>query len=82
MQKFDITMHERLLEEIYRISNNDLELSRKLGSTSNVVGNWVHKWGMPNAYYLGALYKQGADVLYILTGERLRNDQTGSKNYR
>lgn len=76
--KVDLAMHERLVEEIYRISDNNSALSRKLGAKSDVVKNWIHQYIMPNAYYLAALYRQGADVIYILTGRRTVNDQTAS----
>ncbi len=72
MKRFDFDMHDRLVEEIYRISDNDAELSRKIGASSNVVKTWTNKPIMPVAWYLARLYREGADVIYILTGERTR----------
>lgn len=71
-QKFDLDMHFRLVEEIYRISKTNADLNRRIGSTGDIVKYWVNTPALPGAYYLAQLYRQGADVIYILTGERTR----------
>lgn len=67
--KFDPNIHARLVEEIYRISDTNADLSRRLGSTADVVKYWVNTPALPGTYYLAQLHKQGADIMYILTGE-------------
>ena len=70
--RFDFDMHDRLVEEIFRITDNYADLSRKIGAHTNVVKNWVNQPIMPSAWYLARLYRQGVDILYVLVGERTR----------
>lgn len=70
MAKFDFDMYDRMVEEINRIGENQSDLARKIGAHRNLVHSWTNDFTMPSLYYLARLYKQGMDVIYVLTGER------------
>lgn len=77
----DPAMGERLIEEILRSKYDRTELANELGCHPDTINYWLYGGGIPHAYYLAAFHRAGFDVIYILTGERTRNDQTRSENY-
>lgn len=74
----DIT--SRLSEEFRRLGYIQVDIAKKLDCNPVVVHAWVSGRNLPQAFYLAKLHQIGYDVIYILTGERTRNDQTGSEN--
>lgn len=41
-----------------------------LGTSWDTVKNWTRGNVCPGSYFLAEMYRQGYDVIYILTGER------------
>ena len=70
MATSDIEMANRLREEIFKLGDTYAEAARKIGCTSKLVSNWVCGYIIPKPYYLQRLHYAGADILYILVGER------------
>ncbi len=82
MQFSDTDMSERLIEEFNRLGYSPTEVAMRIYCSTSVVCKWMKGHGMPQAFNLAGLYRLGFDVIYILTGERTRNDRTGSENNR
>lgn len=78
----DAEMTNRLSEEFRRLNCTKAEIARKLGTSPVVVYNWLSGHHLPQAFFLAGLYRLGCDVIYILTGERTRNDQARSEDNR
>ncbi|WP_297572627.1 helix-turn-helix domain-containing protein [uncultured Deefgea sp.] len=60
----------RLLDERERLGLSQTELSEKCGIAMRSQRNYEKGERVPDAEYLAALAASGADVLYILTGQR------------
>jgi transcriptional regulator with XRE-family HTH domain len=80
MKHTDPAVFPRLAEEIFRTGLGNTELAKLLGCNLNTIAYWLAGGGTPQAYYLAKMHKIGLDVIYILTGERTRNDRTRSKD--
>lgn len=72
MQTYDRSMNTRLVEEINRFNITDAELQRRIGAKPKVVDKWRNHNAIPSPYNLAKLYHLGADIIYILVGERTR----------
>ena len=70
MRKTDPKMHERLLEEMWKLGNSYREISEKIGCHQATVTQWVNNGYTPSAYHFGNFHRAGMDIIYILTGER------------
>ena len=75
MKFSDPMMAPRLAEELLRTGLRNVDLAKALGCTPHTITYWLAGGGTPQAYYLAKMYKIGMDVIYILTGERTRNDK-------
>jgi transcriptional regulator with XRE-family HTH domain len=69
VKKMDIS--SRLQEERKRIGLTQAALAVKLEATKRSVINWEGGAALPGAEVLSRYAAAGADVLYILTGERM-----------
>lgn len=65
-----MTIGERLKEERSRLGFNQTDLAAVGGVGKTTQINYEKGAGSPDAAYLAAIAEQGADVLYIVTGER------------
>ncbi len=65
-----MTIGERLKEERSRLGFNQTDLAAVGGVGKTTQINYEKGVGSPDAAYLAAIAEQGADVLYIVTGER------------
>lgn len=63
-------MNERILEERKRLGFNQTDFARLGGVQISAQVNYEKGVRVPNADYLSAIAKAGADVLYILQGHR------------
>ena len=72
MKRYDSYMTDRLVEELYKISDNNVVIAKKIGCDRRNVSYWIGGHSVPNAYYLKSMYEIGMDVIYILTGKRTR----------
>ena len=70
MRKADPKMHDRLLEELWKLGNSNREIGEKIGCHQNTIGQWVNNGYTPSAYHFANFHRAGMDVIYILTGER------------
>jgi hypothetical protein len=70
MRKKDPEMHKRLCEEVYRLGDSTSEVAKKLNCHPNTLGQWLNHDYIPSAYFFKNFHEAGADILYILTGER------------
>ena len=61
----------RLREERERLGLSQTEMAERCGSTRKSQFNYESDARRPDADYLSALTAVGADVLYILTGQRV-----------
>lgn len=61
---------ERLREERLRLGYNQTEFAEIAGVKKNAQSNYEKGIRSPDGGYLAAIADHGADVLYILTGER------------
>jgi len=61
---------ERLLEERERLGLSQTDLAELCGVTMRSQRNYEKGERQPDAAYLAAIAAAGADVLYILTGQR------------
>lgn len=60
----------RLQEERKRLALTQEAVAEKIGATKRSVINWEGGASLPGAEVLASLATIGADVLYILTGQR------------
>ena len=72
MRKTDPEMHKRMCNEIFRLGNSNRAAAEKLNCEPSLVNAWLNSGYMPSTYYLKNFHEAGADVIYILTGERTR----------
>ena len=70
MRMKDPEMHKRMCEEVYKLGDSNRAAAEKLKCDPTLIGEWLRNGYMPNTYYLKNFYEAGADVIYILTGER------------
>ena len=61
----------RAFEECQRISDNMERLGKQLGGSKTIMYTWADGTS-PSAMFLQRLHYMGADVMYILTGVRLK----------
>ena len=71
-RKTDITIGQRAYEELLRICGVSRGI-QLLGCSGKRPYEW-REGSTPDAKYLARLHHMGADVIYILTGERKEND--------
>lgn len=74
MPRADIEIGKRAFEEVLRIFPTQKAGMRQLGINSQQL---IYAWaggGAPSAKYLQRLHYCGADVIYILTGMRRKNE--------
>ena len=70
MRKVDPLMHDRLVEELWKLGDTNKEISEKIGCFHQTVGTWVNQAYMPSAHHFANFHRAGMDIIYILTGER------------
>lgn len=68
-RKADVQIGYRAEEEVFRLFPSHPAAAAALGSDRKIVYTW-HQGNAPTAIYLQRLHELGADVLYILTGQR------------
>jgi transcriptional regulator with XRE-family HTH domain len=68
------TTGDRLREERERLGYNQTTFAALAGASKHSQIDWEKNTASPNTRYLGAIAKAGADVLYIITGERRTTD--------
>lgn len=68
-RKADPCIGERAFEEAYTIADTLPEASKLLGADRKLLYSWLHG-ATPEVFYLLKLHELGADILYILTGQR------------
>lgn len=61
---------QRLARERQRLELTQIELATEIGTTKRSVVNWEGGASSPSASVLERYAQLGADVLYILTGQR------------
>lgn len=64
------TIGKRLLEERKRLGYNQTDFAALGGAAKRTMIDWEKDVASPNAVFLAAIAAAGADVLYILTGQR------------
>lgn len=74
--KGDIEIGVRAAEEAIRCCKTGKVAAERLGFERKIIHSW-HTGGTPGGLALARLHCLGADVLYILTGERT-GQKTGS----
>jgi transcriptional regulator with XRE-family HTH domain len=72
MKRKDISMCERVAEEIYKLGDTNRGAARKIGCDHHRISGWLSGRSTPSAYHLKGMYEAGLDVIYILTGKRTR----------
>jgi hypothetical protein len=80
MGKAQIEIGKRAYEEVLRIFDKMQDARYSLGTSNK---NHLYEWmnGVaPSAKYLQRLHYLGADVIYILTGTRGKNENRNIKN--
>lgn len=74
MGRAQIEIGKRAFEEVTRIIPKLKDAQKMLGISSNqLLYDWMDGCA-PSAKYLQRLYYVGADVIYILTGMRSKNE--------
>jgi transcriptional regulator with XRE-family HTH domain len=66
---------ERLKEERERLGYSQYDFAAITGSSKGSQISWEKGRAFPNAEYLEAIAATGADILYIVTGERIFDEQ-------
>lgn len=69
-KKGDIDIGIRAAEEVRRIFPTVAEATRRMGVGRKIVYSWGQGGNVPGGFYLAKLHYAGADVIYILTGQR------------
>lgn len=67
---------ERLQEERKRLGLTQEVLAKQISSTKRSVINWEGGTASPSGEVLSRYAQAGADVLYVLTGSRVKNEVT------
>lgn len=76
MKRKDLSMCERVTEEIYRLGDmSNRAIAKKIGCSNKTVGDWLAWNSIPTAYHLRGMAEIGMDVMYILTGRRSTHDE-------
>lgn len=70
MRKVDPKMHDRLVEELWKVGNTYKEIANKIGCHDRTIYSWITQDYIPSAYHFANFYRAGMDIIYILTGER------------
>lgn len=70
MRTVDPKMHDRLLEELWKLGDTYGEIAGKIGCHYQTVSKWVSQVYIPSAYHFANFHRAGMDIIYILTGER------------
>ncbi|EPJ75744.1 Cro/CI family transcriptional regulator [Pseudomonas sp. CFII64] len=70
MVAFMSSLGERLRAERHRLGFSQKRFAGLGGVKTNAQGNYESNQRIPNARYLTAIGAEGADVLYIVTGDR------------
>ena len=68
-----MSIGERIKKERRRLNLNQEDFSTFIGASKRVVVSWEKNVALPNGKYLVAMSEHGADVQYILTGNRSIN---------
>lgn len=68
MRYRDYGISQRTSEEVSRLGQTPLEISKIVGCPSNLVRSWLDGEYTPSAFYLRRFHELGLDVIYILTG--------------
>lgn len=77
MKRKDLSMCERVTEEIYRFGDmTSRELAQKLGCSHNTVSDWLRWRSIPSAFHLKSMHEAGMDIMYIITGRRTNHDES------
>jgi hypothetical protein len=63
-------MHDRLVEELWKIGDTQQEIAEKIGCHPQTIGPWLRLDYMPSGYHFANFHRAGMDIIYILTGER------------
>ena len=74
MKLKDLSMCERVAEELYKIPGSQREIAKRIGCRNHAVSDWLAGRSIPSAYHLKSMCEAGLDVIYILTGRRTKND--------
>lgn len=64
----------RFKEERERLGFNQTDLGEKLDSSRKTLTNWESGETFPHAKALARFYELGADIMYVITGQRLVTD--------
>ena len=64
------TIGDRLREERERLGFSQTDFARLAASSKHSQIGWEKNTAAPNARYLASIADAGADVLYVVTGER------------
>ena len=73
MQKGDIEIGYRMVEELERVFGSKANAVRQMPCRWNALDSW--KDGTtPSGHMLAKLHYHGGDVIYVLTGKRGRKD--------
>lgn len=62
---------ERIKEERERLGFNQADFAAFAGATRKTLFNWESGAASPNAEALAAWAREGLDVLYVVTGQRI-----------
>ena len=68
-RKADPSIGRRAFEEVYNLADTLPAASKLLGADRKLLYSW-HHGATPEVFYLVKLHDLGADILYILTGQR------------
>lgn len=70
MKRKDLSMCDRVAEELYKLPGSQREIARRIGCRNHAISDWLAGRCIPSAYHLKGMYEAGLDVIYILTGRR------------
>ena len=70
MRKIDLKMHDRLVEELWKLGDTNKKIAEKIGCHDRTIAAWVSKDYIPSGYHFANFHRAGMDIIYILTGER------------
>lgn len=74
MRKNNIQHHDRVTEELRKISDSPAELARILRIDSESARRWLCGESLPSLGGLEIMYRAGLDIMYIVTGIRMLQD--------
>ena len=70
MRRVDPNMHDRVVEELWKLGDTNVIIAEKLGCNYQTVTQWLNQTYIPSAYHFANFHRAGMDIIYILTGER------------